>query len=179
LQRKQIQPKPQGRSKKIYRKSKTKPHLSLEKLLLNWIIVFLIILILGFGASIIWKYGFATNENLFTQESAVKQNETQRIRVEVLNGCGVKGLASKFTDYLRTQGFDVVITENYQSFDVDSSFVIDRISLKSGNAYRLARSLGISSKLVNAILSDDLAVEASIVLGKDYAKLKGYTDITQ
>lgn len=155
--------------------------MSIAELLLNWVIVILIVLILGFVASIIWKHAFADKENIFTLEPTSEETgtESQRIRVEVLNGCGVKGLASKFTDYLRSQGFDVVITENYSSFDVESSFVIDRISLKSENALRVARSLGISTDLVNAIPSEDLAVEATIVLGKDYKRLSGYTDISQ
>ncbi len=181
MRRSRIQPNNQPRKKRTHQKRTSKPKMSLTELLLNWVIGILIVLILGFVASIIWKYTFAKKDNLFTKEPSVSQTQTvtKRIRVEVLNGCGVTGIAIKFTDYLRSQGFDVVITENYRSFDVDSSFVIDRVSLKSENALQIARSLGIDDNLVNAILSEDLAVEATIVLGSDYASLKGYSDIAQ
>ena len=180
MRRTRIQPKNQALKKRTPRKRTSKPPMSLAELLLNWVIVILIVLILGFVASIIWKYTFA-KKNIFVQEPTISQRQTvtKKIRVEVLNGCGVTGVAIQFTDYLRSQGFDVVITENYRSFDVDSSFVIDRVSLKSENALQIARSLGIPDNLVNAILSDDLAVEATIVLGSDYTNLKGYSDVAQ
>jgi len=98
------------------------------------------------------------------------------IRIEVLNGCGERGVAAKFTDYLRSQNFDVVNTGNYRSFDVDSSFVIDRGSMQKVNGTRLAESLGISLNRVNPVLSEELNLEATLVLGKDYKSLTGYSD---
>ncbi|MDZ7690320.1 MAG: LytR C-terminal domain-containing protein [Balneolaceae bacterium] len=38
------------------------------------------------------------------------------IQLEVLNGCGVPGLASQFTSALRKNGFDVVENGKFRSF---------------------------------------------------------------
>ena len=38
-------------------------------------------------------------------------------QVEVLNGCGVPGVANQFTDFLRSRGYDVVRFTNAQRYD--------------------------------------------------------------
>ena len=38
------------------------------------------------------------------------------IEAEVLNGCGISGVAQKFTDYFRKYHIDVVRTENADNF---------------------------------------------------------------
>lgn len=178
MQRKRIQParrkKTGGNSKKKVAKSPA----SLAEQLLNWLIGALIVLILAFVASLAWRFFAATDSPIFTPGTAGSPEETplRQVRIEVLNGCGVTGLASRFTDYLRAEGYDVVVTDNYRNFNVDSSFVIDRISMDSENAIRIARSLGIESRRVESIVSDELVVEATLVLGRDYSSLKGYSE---
>ena len=48
------------------------------------------------------------------------------IRVEVLNGCGEKGIAKKFSDYLINQHVDVVRSENTpdNNFDYEKTQLI-------------------------------------------------------
>ncbi len=96
------------------------------------------------------------------------------IRVELLNGCGVSGLAMSFADYLRKKNFDVVETKNYSSFNVRKTFVMDRVSLQMENARKVAKALGVSSKLLQPKLNPDLQVEVTVVLGHDFSHLNGY-----
>src|SRR5690606_27161836 len=58
----------------------------------------------------------------------------QRIRVEVLNGAGVAGLARRVTEELRAEGFDVVYYGNAGSLTRDSTTILDR----SGDAEAVA-----------------------------------------
>ncbi len=51
--------------------------------------------------------------------------DTTRIRVEVFNGTGVRGLARRGTTAMRDAGFDVVGTGNWDA-KVDSSIVLVR-----------------------------------------------------
>src|SRR5690606_27326945 len=51
----------------------------------------------------------------------------ERLRIEVLNGAGVAGLAREATERLRDRGFDVVYFGNASEFGRDSSLVIDRV----------------------------------------------------
>jgi hypothetical protein len=98
------------------------------------------------------------------------------IQVEVLNGCGVKGIAEKFTNYLRNNDIDVVSRGNYTVdnktyFDVTSSMILDR-SNNHERAVRVARLLGIPSERILLKESPELQLDLSIIVGADYKTLK-------
>jgi hypothetical protein len=95
---------------------------------------------------------------------------SQIIQIEVLNGCGVNGVANNFTNILRTNGFDVVDTGNFDNFDVQQSMVISR-SGSMEHAYQIARVLGIEDIHVLREESDDYYLDATIVIGADYESL--------
>jgi hypothetical protein len=90
----------------------------------------------------------------------------ERIRVEVLNGGGVDGMARQVTGLLRDQGFDVVEVGNWVSFDEDSSFVLARTDDPAG-ARRVADALGV--RQVRAEPDPNLFADVSVVLGKDWS----------
>lgn len=92
------------------------------------------------------------------------------IQVEVLNGCGVTGVADRFTDYLRANDFDVVNIGNYISFDIDETMVIDRIG-NLANAKKIAESLNVNSKNVLTQINNSYLLDVSVIIGKDYFKL--------
>lgn len=93
------------------------------------------------------------------------------IQLEVLNGCGVPGLANDFTSTLRQNGFDVVETGNFKNFDMQNSVVIARNS-NSENAKRVADALGIRQENVFIEASKDFYLDATVVIGSDYKSLK-------
>lgn len=93
------------------------------------------------------------------------------IQLEVLNGCGVPGLATDFTSALRKNGFDVVETGNFKNFDMQNTVVIAR-NFDSENAQRVADALGISPKNVFIEASEDFYLDATVVIGSDYKSLK-------
>ena len=93
------------------------------------------------------------------------------IQLEVLNGCGVPGLANKFTSALRKSGFDVVETGNFKNFDMQNTVVIAR-TFDAENARRVAEALGISSEHVFIEASEDFYLDATVVIGSDFKSLK-------
>lgn len=92
------------------------------------------------------------------------------IQVDVRNGCGVSGVADRYTDYLRSKGFDVADIGNYVSSDVDETLIIDRIG-NMANAYKVAKSLGIKNENVIQQLNRDYFIDVTVVIGKDYFSL--------
>ncbi|MFC2133229.1 LytR C-terminal domain-containing protein [Bacteroidota bacterium] len=136
-------------------------------LLLNIIIFFLVALIIYLAYSVFIKL---TGLEKSDPVSGPKGTASAIIQVEVLNGCGVSGIADRFTDYLRNENFDVVKTDNYLSFDVTESLVIERLG-NMANARKVAKSLGISEKNIIQQLNDDYFLDVSIVIGKDYYRL--------
>ncbi len=107
--------------------------------------------------------------NSGSKEELKPKNVQQLIQVEVLNGCGVAGVGDKFTDIIRSSGFDVVKTGNYMSFDIDNTFIIDRLG-KIETAYRVADSLGIDKKNIINQTNKQYFLDLTIVIGKDFNK---------
>jgi hypothetical protein len=93
------------------------------------------------------------------------------IQVGVLNGCGVSGIADKFTAALRNSGFDVVKTGNFNNFNMEHTTVISRTSNKK-NARRVARVLGINPSHILMETSPNYYLDATIIIGSDYHSLK-------
>lgn len=92
------------------------------------------------------------------------------IQVEVLNGCGVPGLATRFTNTLRRNGFDVISSGNFENFDVRKTMVIDRTG-NLENARRVAAALGVSPDLIIQEISPAFYLDATVVIGSDFDQL--------
>lgn len=93
-----------------------------------------------------------------------------RIQVEVLNGCGVSGIADKLTDYLRVNKVDVVNLGNYRSFEIESSIIISRNG-KIKNAEKVAALVGLDENSIIQQLNSDYLLDVTFILGKDYRNL--------
>ena len=124
------------------------------------------LLILFLGYSLLSKLNvFGENPEI---DNLVKHKKNMQI--EVLNGCGVDGVADRFTDYLRKKNFDVVYTGNYRSFNIDNSIVIDRTG-DIINAEYLAEVIGIDNKQVIQQKNKNYFLDVSLIIGKDYKQL--------
>lgn len=92
------------------------------------------------------------------------------IQLEVLNGCGVPGLANRFTSTLRKNGFDVVETGNFENFNMTNTVVIAR-TISTENAQRVADAIGVDPENVFVEASEDFYLDATVVIGSDYESL--------
>jgi len=88
-----------------------------------------------------------------------------RIRVEVLNSGGREGAALRATDYLRSQGVDVVRWGNDRSFSDSTTRVVDRIDAPDLAAW-LATVMGVQG--VFTAVEPRLLVEATIKIGPEW-----------
>ena len=95
------------------------------------------------------------------------------IEAEVLNGCGISGVAQKFTDYFRKNHVDVVRTENADNFYYDKTIVI----LRRGDfeqVREIARLLEISPGDSIRVIEDrneSLLTDVTIIIGSDYLNI--------
>lgn len=115
--------------------------------------------------------------------SGTLQSPEHTVRLQILNGCGVTGLASRLADGLADYADDdleiqVVDTDNFEISSVSRSFVISRFE---GDAVAtiLAAKLGLPADNIRFQPLDNnyRQVSATLVLGEDWEtieRLKNY-----
>ena len=93
------------------------------------------------------------------------QGPGSRVKVEVLNGSGISGMAWDATLALRDRGFDVVFYGNAGTFSEDPSVVSDRVGMLETARYA-AMALGITK--VESAPDSTRLVDVSVRLGPDW-----------
>jgi len=151
------------REKKISN-DKKKEYLS-KNLILNASILILVLINSILAYSVFNAIPFNDNDDNYLEDST-----RVRIQVEVLNGCGVSGVAEKLTDYLRTNNIDVVNLGNYRSFEIENSIIIGR-NEKIQNTEIVAAIVGLDKQNIIQQINPDYLLDVTFVLGKDYRDL--------
>jgi hypothetical protein len=110
-----------------------------------------------------------------TTKISITNQPGETIQLEVKNGTSENGVAGKFTDYLRKNGFDVVEMGNYSSQDIEKTLIIDRAGDRT-KARKVAIALGVSQNNIIQQLNSSLYLDISVVIGKDFKVLKPYIE---
>ncbi|MFO7891681.1 MAG: LytR C-terminal domain-containing protein [bacterium] len=113
------------------------------------------------------------DNNVEEKKDTKKAVDTAPLQIEVLNGCGVSGVAAEFTEYLRQEGFDVVKTDNYESFNVLETVIIDRRG-RNTRIKKIASSLGLDTSRILKEINEAYLIDATVVLGKDYKRISSW-----
>lgn len=141
---------------------------SSNNLFLHAAIGFLSLLLLLLLLAVVTRVIFPRIQNERAEKNA--QLISDIIQLEVLNGCGVPGIANAYTSVLRKNGFDVVETGNFDHFDVPNTMVISRSGVMT-NARRVADALGVDQVHVLREESPDFFLDVTVVIGQDYETL--------
>lgn len=150
---------------------------SLINYILNGAIIALLLLTGYFGFSLVnnaLKSGAGPNEITDTL-SAVTNQPNLAIQADVQNGTSEKGVAAKFTEFLRKNGLDVVEMGNFKSNDEEKTVVIDR-SGDINKAKRVARLLGVNERNVIQQINTSLYLDVTVIIGKDFKELNPYKE---
>lgn len=141
---------------------------NVQSLLLNAAIGFLSVLLIALLVALVTRliYPRIFNERSEQQSQLI----SEIIQLEVLNGCGISGIANQYTSVLRSNGFDVVETGNFDHFNLEETIVISR-SGAMNNALQVAQALGVASENVIREESPDFYLDVTVVIGHDFEKL--------
>ncbi len=99
----------------------------------------------------------------------------KKIQLEILNGCGEKGVAKKLSSLLKKTKYDIVNSGNYMekgeiNWKVEETKIIDQINNQE-NARDLADYMGILYSNVEIFDNPSPIADITIVIGKDYKLL--------
>lgn len=93
------------------------------------------------------------------------------VKLNVLNGCGVSGIAGRWKYRLIKKKYDVRETGNAEKRTANS-LIISRIP-DMNPAYKLAEAIGITKDNVYQVSNNDLVdIDLTVIIGMDYKKLK-------
>ena len=158
----------------------------LKNYFFNLILFFLTLLIIGSVVSLIKnfndknKYVYDNTEQL---KKLIVVNEYEkrtgyRIRIEILNGCGISGLADKYTNFFRENGYDVIQSKNAENFNFNKSLVILRVNNKD-YAFQIAKLMDTQTNEIVENIDYSLDCDVTVIIGKDYNKLSSFDRVIE
>jgi len=98
------------------------------------------------------------------------------ICIEVLNGCGIPGMAGKYTTYLRHRGFDVIYTGNADQMNYPETFVFAN-DTSDTKLTPLLKAMDFSKKRIEFNSAMDTHINYQIILGKDCDRIPVFETI--
>ena len=107
-----------------------------------------------------------------------KDHPIHNIKVEVLNGCGKKGIAAMTADFLRRNQLDVVRADDADHHNHPTTMIIQR-NEKVESLKRVSQSFGIqwdNEIHVKIVPEESLGVDVTVVIGKDFENFSTLSD---
>jgi len=94
----------------------------------------------------------------------------KNIKVEILNGCGIKGIAAKTSEFLRSEHrIDVIRSDNANNYNYSKTIIIGR-NENLDKILSVSKAFDISINDTNHIRhvpDETLGVDVTVILGKD------------
>ena len=110
-----------------------------------------------------------------------ENNPINESLVEVLNGCGIQGMAGKFSRFLREHHIDVLKSDDADHYNYTHTLIISR----TGNVQildKVSSLLGFDAQDENHILNkpnSSSEFDLTVIIGSDYATLKPVMEFWQ
>ena len=150
-----------------------------------WMIVPLIISY--FAYSFIQDYNLnknGSNNKINELSSLMKETKNdksigRRIQVMILNGCGEKGIARLYANFLRNKGYDVIDYDNAKSFDHGNTKI--RIHSRDSESfeYKIIELLKIKPDKIEYNNSKNIFYDMTIIIGDDFKLLDSYKEVSR
>lgn len=131
-------------------------------------LVSIVVLILAYG--LLRQTVFRPAVESTIDESDVVVRAGEQIQVEVINACGVDGVARRVTEFLRARRFDVAETNTSKIREAHSR-VLDRVG-DLASARKVAYAIGIPEGHVETQIDSSLFLRATVIIGNDYQNLR-------
>tara|TARA_Y100001968_G_scaffold122919_1_gene111856 strand:+ start:5453 stop:6001 length:549 start_codon:yes stop_codon:yes gene_type:complete len=165
------------------RKINLKNSLQITNLVYYFSITILSLIIIGFIYSFLSNlnqdekiiYSNSVNLKKLLVINDYEKKTGHRIKIEILNGCGVVGLADTYSNLFRESGFDVIVSKNAQNFNYSKSQIILRYG-KMDYAIETAKIMGTPISEIIEDYNQSLDCDVTIIIGKDYNELISFNN---
>ena len=166
--------------KKTTRKRKINNNHDIKNILINITVGGLLLLSISFIVSLVDNLFFDDGHvhdrpNLAALITKTKYEEKtgHKITVEIHNGCGIPKLANLYTEFLRSEGFDVIDSRNADNFEYTKTQILHHQGDKA-RALSLGKTMAIDDALISEDKNTYLIHDLTLILGNDYRQLNSY-----
>jgi|TARA_Y100000294_G_scaffold128963_1_gene120656 hypothetical protein len=171
-------------------KSKNSKDTSIKNIFLNSLIfiltVFIGVFIYSFSTKQMhngksFEITFPPTSNPPPLSTIYENNPIDESQVEVLNGCGIQGIAGKFSRYLRDNNIDVLNSDDADHYNYTHTLIISR----TGDIQildKVSSLLGFDLKDKNHILNkpdSGSEFDLTVIIGSDYTSIKPVMEFWQ
>tara|TARA_Y100000590_G_C15651932_1_gene989116 strand:+ start:1132 stop:1611 length:480 start_codon:yes stop_codon:yes gene_type:complete len=101
-----------------------------------------------------------------------------KIQIEIQNGCGLRGVAKLYTNFLRDKGYDVVGYKNAPHFNYDHTELIIHKKDSSNFINEIANILNIDFNFIHYNYSNNFLYEMTVIIGNDYNTLESFNEVS-
>ena len=149
---------------------------SLKKILIKFLFISIVILV-----SFVFYNNNTHNNSESDHSSNTLMNQSKmdnylndRVQIQVLNGCGDKGIADLYATYLRDNNFDVIDYKNADHFNHTVSHII--VHNNNLLVEDIADLLFIQPSNIDYIFDENIFYDLTLIVGRDYKNLDSYDD---
>jgi hypothetical protein len=154
---------------------KSKPGITSLKNKINLLVIWLLVVInAALISSFVHKIIGSRQTPDINTRTEIAENP---VKIQVLNGCGVKGVANDFADYLQRKNYDVTDISNATTWDYGNTVIINRERRDKKIVEKFRDLIGIPKELVYPIKNDENESDLTLIIGSDYESLTIYKSL--
>tara|TARA_Y100001970_G_C14007234_1_gene736496 strand:+ start:534 stop:965 length:432 start_codon:yes stop_codon:yes gene_type:complete len=129
------------------------------------------------------NFSSTNNEEIIDLSSLIKKTESEKItgekiQIEIQNGCGLKGVAKLYTNFLRDKGYDVIGFSNAPHFNYKNTELIIHKKDSVNFINEISNILSINPKFISYNYNENFIYEMTIIIGKDYNILESFNEVS-
>ena len=152
----------------------------ITRIMTNLLLLSLTLIIIGFIYSSIERIIINKNIEINTIDLShkIKQSKYEsetgyKIQIEIWNGCGIPKLAQIYSNFLRSEGIDVLDTKNAENFNYTETKILQHRGGKK-IAISVADIMNIEHNNIEKSLNESLFYDLTLILGSNYIMLPSY-----
>tara|TARA_Y100001960_G_scaffold211876_1_gene221135 strand:+ start:199 stop:711 length:513 start_codon:yes stop_codon:yes gene_type:complete len=115
--------------------------------------------------------------SLLMNQTKSEKKIGEKVQIQVLNGCGEKGVAQLYTNFLRYSGYDVIEYGNAKNFDFKNTKI--KIHNKEHEFFEteIINLLKIKPSDIEYNYAKNIFFDMTIIIGQDFKNLSSYKNV--
>ena len=115
--------------------------------------------------------------SLLMNENKSEKIMGRKVQVMILNGCGDKGVAQLYTNFLRNNGYDVIDYDNAKHFDFKNTKIKIHNKKHENFETEIINLLSLKPNKIEYNYSKNIFYDMTLIIGDDFKELSSYNQV--